>query len=94
VGLISVSEARAMRENDPHEARREAERQPEETIKKLPIERDLEGPICPSCGSRRYSLFIRMVSGRYSGLLAARCSRCREPRMLIPDEFIPRDNTA
>lgn len=86
-----------MKENDPHEARGEAEKQPEETIKKLPIERDLEGHVCSNCGSRRYSLFIRMVSGRYSrfsGLLGARCSRCREPRMLIPDELIPRDNTA
>jgi len=83
-----------MKENDPRGARREGERQTEATIKKLPIERDLEGHLCPNCGSRRYSLFIRMVSGRYSGLLAARCSRCREPRMLIPDELIPRDNTA
>lgn len=83
-----------MKENDPRGARREGERQTEATIKKLPIERDLEGQVCPNCGSRRYSLFIRMVSGRYSGLLAARCSRCREPRMLIPDELIPRDNSA
>ncbi len=83
-----------MKEHDPHEARREADRQPEETRKKLPIERDLKGHVCPNCGSRRYSLFIRMVSGRDSGLLAARCSCCREPRMLIPDELIPRDNTA
>lgn len=54
----------------------------------LPIERDLEGPICSNCGSRRYGLVIRMVGGRYSGLLAALCRGCHEPRMLMLEDLL------
>jgi hypothetical protein len=50
--------------------------------RKLLIQSDLEGRMCPHCGSRRYTLVFRIVRGRYIGLLAARCSRCRQPRSL------------
>jgi hypothetical protein len=59
-----------------------------ESGRKPPIQSDLEGRTCPNCGSRRYCLVFRVIRGRYNGLLAARCSRCREPRTLLPDELI------
>jgi predicted RNA-binding Zn-ribbon protein involved in translation (DUF1610 family) len=62
--------------------------QTDESGRKVPIQSDLEGRTCPNCGSRRYSLVFRVIMrGRFNGLLAARCSRCRKPRTLIPDEL-------
>jgi hypothetical protein len=60
----------------------------DESGKHLPIQSDLEGRICPNCGSRRYCLVFRVTRGRYNGLLAARCSRCHKPRTLEPDELM------
>jgi hypothetical protein len=65
--------------------------QSDESGKQFPIQSDLEGRICPNCGSRRYCLVFRITTGRYNGLLAARCSRCREPRTLVPDELTLRE---
>jgi len=59
---------------------------------KLLIQSDLEGRRCPHCGSRRYTLVFRMIRGRYIGLLAARCSRCRQPKSLIRRELLPYGN--
>lgn len=56
--------------------------------KQLLIPSDLEGRRCPHCGSRRYFLVFRMIKGRDLGLLAARCSRCRRPRSLMPHELL------
>lgn len=58
---------------------------------KLLIQSDLEGHMCPYCGSRRYVLVFRMIRGRHSGFLAARCSRCRTPRSLRPQDLLPRE---
>jgi len=60
--------------------------------RKLLIQSDLEGRMCPYCGSRRYTLVFRMIRGRYSGLLAARCSRCRQPKSLIRRDLLPYGN--
>lgn len=57
--------------------------------RKLLIQSDLEGRMCPHCGSRRYTLVFRMIRGRYIGLLAARCSCCRQPRSLMRRELLP-----
>ncbi len=79
----------AVKELKPYQTATRDDVQSQRMKSGVPIERDLEGHICPNCGSRRYCLVIRVTGGRYNGLLAARCSRCREPRMLLPDELIP-----
>ena len=53
----------------------------------LPVLRELEGPICTHCGSLRYFLVFRVSSDGRNGLLASRCSRCRNPRELAADEI-------
>jgi hypothetical protein len=80
-----------MKEMTPCQTTKQGDVQSQGTRSKVPIERDLEGHICPNCGSRRYCLVIRVVGGRYSGLLAARCSRCREPTMLMPNVLRPHE---
>jgi hypothetical protein len=71
------------------------DRQTEETrkTKTLPVQSELVGHVCPSCGSRRYSLVVRVIGGPQSGLLAARCRHCRELRELAPDELMPGEMT-
>ena len=59
----------------------------EQGAERLPIQGDLEGRVCVRCGSRRYFLVFRVIKDSRSGVLAARCSRCREPRELTPDEI-------
>lgn len=54
---------------------------------RLPVQGDLEGHICARCGSRRYCLIFRVIKDSRSGILAARCSYCREPRELAFDEI-------
>ena len=46
----------------------------------MPVLRELEGHTCANCGSLRYFLVFRANADGQSGLLAARCTRCREPK--------------
>jgi len=56
-------------------------------IRRLPILRDLEGPICAHCGSLRYFLVLRVSGDGQNGILAGRCSRCRNPKELTTGEI-------
>lgn len=79
-----------MEETSPYQSTKQDDLQSQGTTSqrsKLPIEHEMEGHVCTNCGSRRYRLVIRVNGSRYSGLLAARCSRCREPTMLTLDEL-------
>ena len=53
----------------------------------LPVLRDLEGSICTHCGSVRYFLVFRISGDGRTGILAGRCSYCRNPRELKADEI-------
>jgi len=53
----------------------------------LPVLRDLAGPICAHCGSLRYFLVFRVSGDGRNGILAGRCSRCRNPRELTASEI-------
>jgi len=53
----------------------------------VPILRDLAGPICAHCGSLRYFLVFRVSGDGRNGILAGRCSCCRNPRVLIASEI-------
>jgi len=53
----------------------------------LPVLQDLEGPRCAHCGSPRYFLVFRISEDGLNGILAGRCSRCRNPRELKADEI-------
>src|SRR5437899_10788362 len=53
----------------------------------LPVLRDLKGPICAHCGSLRYFLVFRVSGDGRKGILAGRCSRCRNPRELAAGEI-------
>ncbi len=53
----------------------------------LPVLRDLDGPICAHCGSVRYFLVFRISGDGQNGILAGRCSHCRNPRELKADEI-------
>lgn len=64
-----------------------ADAQRDMNIRRLPILRDLEGPICPHCGSLHYFLVLRVSGDGQNGILAGRCSRCRNPRELTSDEI-------
>ena len=61
--------------------------QRDQIIGGLPVQRDLEGPICAHCGSLRYHLVFRVSGDGRNGVLAGRCSRCRNPRELTADEI-------
>ncbi len=61
--------------------------QREQSARRLPVQVDLEGHLCARCGSCRYFLVFRMIKDSRSGILAARCSRCRGPRELTQDEI-------
>ncbi len=61
--------------------------QRDQIIGGLPVLRDLEGPICAHCGSRRYCLVFRVSGDGRNGILAGRCSRCRNPRELAAGEI-------
>ena len=61
--------------------------QRDQIIGGLPVLRDLEGPICAHCGSLRYLLVFRVSEDGRNGVLAGRCSRCRNPRKLTADEI-------
>ena len=53
----------------------------------LPVLRELAGPICAHCGSLRYLLVFRVSGDGRNGILAGRCSRCRNPRELTASEI-------
>ena len=53
----------------------------------LPVLHDLEGPLCAHCGSPRYFLVFRISGDGRNGILAGRCSHCRNPRELKADEI-------
>ena len=53
----------------------------------MPVLRDLEGSICAHCGSPRYFLVFRVSEDGRTGILAGRCSRCRNPRELTEGEI-------
>jgi hypothetical protein len=61
--------------------------QKDQIIGGLPVQRDLEGPICAHCGSLRYLLVFRLSGDGRNGVLAGRCSRCRNPRKLTAGEI-------
>jgi hypothetical protein len=61
--------------------------QRDQNIGGLPVLRDLEGPICSHCGSLRYCLVFRVSGDGRNGILAGRCSRCRNPRELAAGEI-------
>lgn len=58
----------------------------EQSPRRLPITRDLEGRRCAHCGSCRYILVFRGSGDGWNGILEARCSRCRNPRKLTVGE--------
>lgn len=58
-----------------------------QSIRELPVLRDLEGPICTYCGSFRYFLVFRVIGDGRNGILTGRCSRCRNPRQLAVGEI-------
>ena len=58
-------------------------------IKGMPVLRDLEGHMCANCGSLRYVLIFRASGDGQSGMLAARCTRCRQPKEWTPSEIEP-----
>jgi hypothetical protein len=57
------------------------------SIGRLPVLRNLEGPICAHCGSLHYFLVFRVSGDGRNGILAGRCSRCRNPRELTASEI-------
>jgi len=61
--------------------------QRDQIIGGLPVQRDLKGPICAHCGSLRYHLVFRVSGDGRNGVLAGRCSRCRNPRELTAGEI-------
>jgi len=64
--------------------------QRDQNIGGLPVLRDLKGPkgpICAHCGSLRYFLVFRVSGDGRNGILAGRCSRCRNPRELAAGEI-------
>jgi hypothetical protein len=65
-------------------SRTRSEGQRDENIRGVPVLRDLEGRVCANCGSFRYVLVFHTNGDNQSGTLAARCSRCREPKELTP----------
>jgi hypothetical protein len=61
--------------------------QRDKLIRGLPVLRDLEGPMCAHCGNPRYFLVFRLSGDGRNGILAGRCSRCRNPRELKASEI-------
>ena len=53
----------------------------------LPVLRNLKGPLCAHCGSRRYFLVFRVSRDGRNGILGGRCSCCRNPLELAADEI-------
>jgi hypothetical protein len=76
-----------MEEINPDFLRRHSHAQRGLNVRGVPVLRNLEGHMCPRCGSRRYVLVFRLNGNTRSGLLAARCSNCREPKELTPSEI-------
>jgi hypothetical protein len=64
-----------------------SDRQRVQVIGGLPVLRDLEGPVCPHCGGLRYVLIFRVSRDGRNGILAGRCSSCRNPRELAADDI-------
>ena len=61
--------------------------QRDQNIGGLPVQRDLEGPICVHCGGLRYLLVFRVNRDGRNGVLVGQCSRCRNPRKLTAGEI-------
>jgi hypothetical protein len=61
--------------------------QKDKLIGGLPVLRDLEGPICAHCGCLRYFLVFRVSGDGRNGILAGRCSHCRNLRELKTGEI-------
>jgi len=69
--------------------------QMDQTVERLPVLRDLEGPICNHCGNCHYILVFRVSEDGRNGKLESRCSSCRNPRELSVGEIeggMPRIN--
>jgi hypothetical protein len=58
-----------------------------QTIGRVAILRDLEGPVCAHCGGLLFFLVFRVSRDGRNGVLEGRCSRCRNPRGLAADEI-------
>jgi hypothetical protein len=57
------------------------------TVRDARVLRNLNGSLCANCESRQYVLVFRVNEHTQSGLLEARCSRCREPKELTLGEI-------
>lgn len=56
-------------------------------VGKLPVLRDLTGPVCAYCGSLRYCLVFRVSRDGRNGILIGRCRRCQNARELTASDI-------
>jgi len=61
--------------------------QRDQSIRALPVLRDLVGSTCVHCGSLRYFLVFRVSGDGQNGILTGRCSGCRNSRELTASEI-------
>lgn len=84
---IAVQKERGMKEMNHTQSVTFPNMQRDLNIGELPVLRELAGPICAHCGSLRYFLVFRVSGDGQNGILAGRCSRCRNPRELTASEI-------
>ena len=84
---IRVRKRGSMKEMNHTQAVKFPNVQRDQNIGGLPVLRNLMGPICTHCGSLHYFLVFRVSGDGRSGILAGRCSRCRNPRELTAGEI-------
>ena len=84
---ISAQKERGMKEMNYTQSVTFPNMQRDLNIEGLPVLRELAGPICAHCGSLRYFLVFRVSTDGRNGILAGRCSRCRNPRELTAREI-------
>ncbi|TKS59511.1 MAG: hypothetical protein EWM72_02079 [Nitrospira sp.] len=53
--------------------------------------KELTGLACASCGARHYYLVLRVSAWSQGTSLAARCSRCHEPRRCLSEDRLVQD---
>lgn len=84
---IAVQKERGMKEMNHTQSVTFPNMQRDLNIGGLPVLREVAGPICAHCGSLRYFLVFRVSGDGRNGILAGRCSRCRNPRELTASEI-------